>query len=81
VSSDSRHGVVTEFDSHRGVGAVTARDGAVLTFHCTQIADGSREIAVGTPVEFEVAPGVPGRWEARCLRDARAAAPGSAPPG
>jgi cold shock CspA family protein len=33
-------------------------------FHCTQIADGTRTIAVGTPVTFEVRPGQRGTWEA-----------------
>jgi CspA family cold shock protein len=72
------HGTVTDFDPHRGLGAVTAADGAVFGFHCTQIADGTREIEVGTAVEFEVAPGTPGRWEARAVRTAPGAARSSA---
>jgi len=57
-------GVVREFDERRGIGAVEADDGRTYPFHCTRIADGSRTIAVGAPVEFDVAPGLPGRWEA-----------------
>ena len=33
-------------------------------FHCTQIADGSRTIEVGTEVSFSLMPGRLGRWEA-----------------
>ena len=58
------HGVVAAFDDHAGVGTVTADDGVDYFFHCTQIADGSRTIATGTEVSFEVAPGRLGRWEA-----------------
>ncbi len=57
-------GVVTQFDERRGLGEIQASDGAVYPFHCTRIADGSRTIAVKTPVSFEIAPGNLGRWEA-----------------
>ena len=58
-------GVVAAFDEHKGYGTVRAEDdGREYFFHCTQIADGSRTIAVGTPVTFEVVPGHRGRWEA-----------------
>ena len=43
-------------------------DGRDLFFHCTQIADGTRTIPVGVNVEFEVAPGHNGRWEAIDIR-------------
>ncbi len=33
-------------------------------FHCTQIADGSRTVAVGTRVSFGLLAGRAGRWEA-----------------
>lgn len=59
-------GVVTEFDEHRCLGTVTAGD-EQYPFHCTAIADGTRMIAVGTEVRFEVAAGLMGRWEARRL--------------
>lgn len=57
-------GTVTTFDEPRGLGEVTGEDGTAYPFHCTQIADGSRTIAEGTAVRFEVVPGRMGRWEA-----------------
>jgi cold shock CspA family protein len=60
-------GTVAEFDDAAGIGEVEAQDGTRYFFHCTQIADGTRTIAVGTAVEFDVAPGHQGRWEARAL--------------
>ena len=61
-------GVVTEFDEQRGLGTVTGDDdGTTYPFHCTRIADGTRTIAVGTAVTFEVVPGLAGRWEAAQL--------------
>lgn len=59
-----RHGTVTEFDEHAGLGTVRADDGEVHPFHCTAIADGTRTILVGTAVVFTVVPGRSGRWEA-----------------
>ena len=46
---------------------VTADDGTAYPFHCTAIADGTRTIAVGTAVRFEVVAGRLGRWEAADL--------------
>ena len=46
-------GVVTQFDEGRGLGTIEG-SGVTYPFHCTQIADGTRTIAVGTRVEFEV---------------------------
>ena len=60
-------GTVTAFDEHRGLGEITAPDGTVYPFHCTVIADGTRTIAVGTNVEFEVVAGLRGRWEAAAV--------------
>ena len=57
-------GTVARFDAERGLGEITAADGATYAFHSTAIADGSRTIAVGTAVEFEVTAGHLGRWEA-----------------
>ena len=45
-------GVVTSFDREVGLGEVTTADGGVYLFHCIEIADGSRDIAVGTNVSF-----------------------------
>ena len=57
-------GTVTSFDDRRGLGEVTTSDGRVYPFHCTRIANGTRSIAVGTAVRFDVVPGALGRWEA-----------------
>ena len=57
-------GKVSSFDEHRGLGEITGADGTVYSFHCTVIADGSRTIAIDTPVDFEVRPGLLGQWEA-----------------
>jgi cold shock CspA family protein len=58
-------GTVVEFDEHKGYGTVRdGTDGRELFFHCTQIADGSRTIAPGTEVTFDVVAGHLGRWEA-----------------
>ena len=57
-------GTVARFDAERGLGEITAADGATYPFHSTVIADGSRTIEVGTAVEFEVTAGHLGRWEA-----------------
>ncbi len=58
------HGVVTAFDEHRGLGEVRADGGGVAGFHCTQIADGSRSIAVGARVRYRLRPWHAGRFEA-----------------
>lgn len=60
-------GKVETFDKDVGLGAVRAEDGRLYPFHCTEIADGSRDIAVGTEVDFAVAPGHGGTWEARAV--------------
>lgn len=65
----AERGTVTEFDEGRGLGTVES-GGRTYPFHCTQIADGTRTIAVGTDVSFEVGPGGLGRWEARSLTPA-----------
>jgi cold shock CspA family protein len=77
------HGTVAAFDSKRGLGEIRGDDERTYPFHCTKIADGTREIPVGVPVEFTVAPGVLGRWEAVAIRTraAHAAEVGGTPPG
>ncbi len=50
-----------------GLGEVRANDGRLYGFHCTEIADGTRDIAVGTEVAFVVAAGHRGAWEAKAL--------------
>lgn len=62
-----RLGEVVEFDGPRGLGVV--RDGGSgerFPFHCVEIADGSRQIAVGAAVAFVLATGRGGP-EARSL--------------
>jgi cold shock CspA family protein len=68
-----RRGVVVAFDDQVGLGevALTPADpakGGRLRFHCTQIAGGSRTIAVGATVSFETLAGRGGQWEAADLR-------------
>jgi cold shock CspA family protein len=56
-------GTVTTFDKAVGLGEITRDDGSVVPFHCIVIADGSRDIPVGTEVEFDVMCKL-GRYEA-----------------
>ena len=60
-------GTVTAFDEHKGYGVVTAVDGTDYFLHCTQIADGTRTISVGTEVAFDVLARL-GRYEATDVR-------------
>jgi cold shock CspA family protein len=62
-------GVVTEFDDAAGMGWLTDDDGGRWFFHCTQIADGTRTIAIETPVTFESLPFL-GRYEATAIQSA-----------
>lgn len=45
------HGVVESFDAHRGLGYIDIH-GEMYLFHCAEIADGTRDIAVNTQVSF-----------------------------
>lgn len=47
-----RGGVVTDFDTHAGLGYVTDSEGNVYLLHCINIADKTRDVAVGQRVEF-----------------------------
>jgi cold shock CspA family protein len=58
-------GTVAEFDADVGLGVVET-DGVRYPFHCIEIADGSRAIAVGTDVTFEVLCKL-GRYEAASI--------------
>lgn len=62
-----REGVVESFDDAVGLGVVVAADGQRLPFHCIGIADGTRTIAAGTAVRFDLRAGL-GRYEATALR-------------
>jgi cold shock CspA family protein len=68
LAGAANNGTVVAFDSKRGLGEIHDPDGRVYPFHCTKIADGTREIPVGVAVEFRVAPGPLGRWEAVEIR-------------
>ncbi len=46
-------GTVTQFDSGRGLGTVTAENGTEYVFHVIEIADGTRSIDVGQAVRFQ----------------------------
>jgi cold shock CspA family protein len=65
---DVRSGRVAAFDERRGLGEVVTETGERLSFHCTAIAGGSRTIAEGTPVEFDVVAGPLGSPEAGSVR-------------
>ncbi|HEY0519450.1 MAG TPA: cold shock domain-containing protein [Ilumatobacteraceae bacterium] len=56
-------GTVTAFDKVVGLGEITRDDGEIVMFHCIVIADGSRDIAIGTDVEFDLLCKL-GRYEA-----------------
>ena len=47
-------GKVTAFDAHVGLGDITMADGSVVMFHCAEIADGSRQIDIGSEVECDI---------------------------
>ena len=58
-------GEVVGFDDAVGTGTVrNDADGAEIFFHCTQIADGTRTIAVGAKVLYDVVPGHRGLMQA-----------------
>jgi CspA family cold shock protein len=59
---------VTEFDEVRGLGIIHDDSGASYQFHCVEIADGSRTIAVGTRVVAEARVGHLGRDEAGAVQ-------------
>ena len=58
------NGVIADFDDAKGLGRVLGDDGIDRFFHCTAITDGTRTIAVGTDVSFEIVAGRRGQWEA-----------------
>lgn len=62
-------GTVVAFDATVGLGEIEADDGRRHPFHCIVIADGTRTIAIGTAVVFDLIPKL-GRWEAAQVRPA-----------
>ncbi len=59
------HGTVASFDADRGLGTLRSDDDAILGFHCVDIADGTRTIAVGARVRAQRVVGRLGHDEAR----------------
>jgi CspA family cold shock protein len=57
------NGHVVAFDRTVGLGEVVTPDGTMYPFHCIEIADGTRDIALDTAVTFELL-GKLGRYEA-----------------
>jgi cold shock CspA family protein len=57
-------GTVASFDNAAGLGVITGTDGVTYPFHCTAIADGTRDIEVGRAVTFRVVAGHVGKLEA-----------------
>ncbi len=45
------NGIVESFNSHRGLGYISA-NGVQYLFHCAEIIDGTREIEIGAKVSF-----------------------------
>lgn len=50
-----RDGVVNAFDHHEGLGWIVGEDGERYLFHCAELVDGTRDVAVGARVRFEPA--------------------------
>ncbi len=59
-------GRIVEFDIERGLGIIESEVGEQVIFHCTQIADGSRVIAAGAAVTYELLAKL-GRYEATAI--------------
>ncbi|HEY5093057.1 MAG TPA: hypothetical protein VII60_07305 [Acidimicrobiales bacterium] len=57
-------GTVESFDAARGVGVLRSVDDVALSFHCVDIADGTRTIAVGAKVRAQRSVGRRGHDEA-----------------
>ncbi len=58
-------GRIEAFDDHRGDGLVRSDTGEALYFHCVNIVDGSRSIALGVIVSARRGVGHLGHDEAR----------------
>jgi cold shock CspA family protein len=63
-----RSGAVTRFDPLVGIGFVSDGDGHEHRFHCTQIADGTRDIPTAVAVSYALVAGRGGVWEAADIR-------------
>ncbi len=60
-------GTIVRFDVESGLGEVVGADGIGHRFHCIEIADGTRDIAIGAEVDFSLLPKF-GRYEAADIR-------------
>lgn len=60
-------GTVSAFDREVGLGEIADGDGRRIGFHCIEIADGSRDIAVGAVVTFSLLAKL-GAYEAADIR-------------
>lgn len=61
-------GAVVAFDAPRGLGEVEDGEGRRYPFHFKRIAGEAKDIVAGAKVDFEIAPGHLGRWEAVRVR-------------
>ena len=68
-------GVVVAFDAATGLGAVDVEGRGRMSFHATQLADGTRTTEVGRQVVVTVVPWHAGRDEATEIADAPLGAP------
>jgi cold shock CspA family protein len=68
ASFGEAQGTVASFARDRGLGEIVTPDGHTYPFHCTAIADGTRDIEVGKSVTFTIAAGHLGRLEATAIR-------------
>ncbi len=59
---------MASFEKDRGLGEIVTPDGDLYPFHCTAIADGTRDIDVGKHVTFTIVAGHRGRLEATAIR-------------
>ncbi len=61
------NGSVVAFDAAVGLGEVERADGIHFAFHCIEIANGTRDIEVGSAVTFDLLCKL-GRYEASAVR-------------
>ena len=67
VTGAPGRGTVASFDREVGLGEIVGEAGERVTFHCIEIADGTRDIEVGTVVQFDRIAKL-GRYEAAAIR-------------
>ncbi len=65
LEGEKIQGVVTEVDEHVGLGLIHVEGRGLLPFHCINIVDGSRTIALDANISAEVFRHPRGRFEAR----------------